>query len=331
MPLISVIIPVYNGEKTIRETIESVLKQTCADLEVIVINDGSQDSTLNIVSSIKDPRLKVFNYSNSGVSASRNRGFDLASGEFISFLDADDLWTSDKLEAQLKALQANPSAAVAYSWVNYITETSEFFRSGNYITMNGNVYDKLLIQNVLENGSNPLIRKQALTEVGGFNKALFPADDWDMWLRLAERYHYVAVPYPQILYRMSPHSASANILNMEAASKRLLEQTFNHAPASLQHLKKKANAAVYNYLSLKALESPLRRQNGIIATRCFWNAIKYDPSVLLRWETMLKMLFKITTVFLLPSRQYVAMKNAFKKVFINQPSSHFHKGIDINV
>jgi glycosyltransferase involved in cell wall biosynthesis len=82
MPLISVIIPVYNSEKTIRETLESVFKQTFSDFEVIVINDGSKDSTLEIISSIQDSRLKVFSYANSGISPSRNRGFSIF---FINF------------------------------------------------------------------------------------------------------------------------------------------------------------------------------------------------------------------------------------------------------
>jgi glycosyltransferase involved in cell wall biosynthesis len=120
MPLISVIIPVYNGEKTIKETIEAVLNQTFSDFELIVINDGSQDSTLDIVSSIQEARIKVFSYPNAGQAISRNRGLSHACGEFIAFLDADDLWTPDKLEAQLKALQANPQAGVAYSWTAWI-------------------------------------------------------------------------------------------------------------------------------------------------------------------------------------------------------------------
>jgi glycosyltransferase involved in cell wall biosynthesis len=85
MTLISVIVPVYNGKKTIRETIESVLAQSFSDFELIVINDGSQDSTLAVLASIQDPRLKIFSYPNAGLSASRNRGFSQASGEFIAF------------------------------------------------------------------------------------------------------------------------------------------------------------------------------------------------------------------------------------------------------
>lgn len=113
LPRISVIIPAYNSENTIIHTINSVLNQTFTDLELIVINDGSQDSTLDIVKQIQDPRIKVFSYSNAGGNVSRNRGLKLAVGEFVSFLDADDLWTPNKLESQLKALEKNLSAKVA--------------------------------------------------------------------------------------------------------------------------------------------------------------------------------------------------------------------------
>ncbi|HBL15031.1 MAG TPA: glycosyl transferase family A, partial [Cyanobacteria bacterium UBA11162] len=110
-------------EKTIKETIESILNQTFVDFELIVINDGSTDSTVDIVTSIQDSRLQVFSYPNAGLAASRNRGIDRATGKYISFIDADDLWTPDKLERQLKALEENPQAAVAYSWTDCIDES----------------------------------------------------------------------------------------------------------------------------------------------------------------------------------------------------------------
>jgi glycosyltransferase involved in cell wall biosynthesis len=303
MPLISVIIPVFNGEKTIKETIESVLNQTFSDLELIVINDGSFDSTLNILSRVRDPRLKIFSYPNAGLSASRNRGFSHACGEFVSFIDADDLWTPDKLEAQLKALEVNPQAAVAYSWVDYIDSTGKFFRSGNHITANGNIYERLLIDNLLENGSNPLIRKQALAETGSFDRQMSAAEDWDMWLRLSARHHFVAVPKPQVLYRMSTNSLSTNVLRMEAAALQLIEKAFVEAPSSLQHLKKRSLATLYHYLTFKTLESPSARQNGLTAARFFWCAMKNDFSVLWQWKTMLKALFKVAVVTSLPPKQ----------------------------
>ncbi|MEB3220224.1 MAG: glycosyltransferase [Nostocales cyanobacterium 94392] len=318
-PVISVIIPAYNAEKMIRETVMSVLNQSFSNLELIVINDGSQDSTLDVLSSIKDSRLQVFSYENSGVCMARNRGIERASGEFISFLDADDIWTPDKLEAQLTALEKNPQAAVAYSWVDYIDEYGNFFHQGNYITINGSAYEKMLVQNILENGSNPLIRREALTKVGVFDESLTPAEDWDMWLRLAELYDFVTVPSVQILYRTSSNSASTNILKMEKSALKLVEKAFSNAPASLQYLKKNTLSTLYHYLTFKSLESPLSRKNGIIATKCFWNTIKNDLSTIWQWQTMSKAFFKISTVLILSPEQYKKIKTIAKKVLIKEP------------
>lgn len=96
---ISVIIPAYNSGNTILETIASVLEQTESDFELIVINDGSTDNTLELLETVRDDRLKIYSYPNGGLPTARNRGIANSNGEFISFLDADDLWTKDKLES----------------------------------------------------------------------------------------------------------------------------------------------------------------------------------------------------------------------------------------
>ena len=312
MPLISIIIPVYNGEKTIKETIQSVLGQTFADFELIVINDGSQDSTLEVVSSISEPRLKVFSYPNAGVSASRNRGIAQAKGEYISFIDADDLWTPDKLETQLTALQAHPEAAVAYSWTDWIDESGEFLRPGSHITNNGDVYAKLLFRDFVGSGSNPLIRTQALEEVGGFNESLTPAADWDMWLRLAASNKFVCVPSAQILYRVSPRSMSTNVWRMETESLQIIEQAFAQAPESIAHLKRQVMAERYKYLTLKTIEGPPERRKGLTAVRFFWQAINYDPAWLQRTRLMLIVLFKIALAIVLPPQQAEGLLRRFK-------------------
>lgn len=302
MATISVIIPVYNGEKTIRETVESVQKQTFADLEIIVINDGSKDSTLDVLATIHDPRLKIFSYPNANQAVSRNRGISHATGDFIAFLDADDLWTPDKLEAQLNALQQNPQAALAYSWTNSINESGEFLRRGSYVSENGDVYAKLLLVDFLENGSIPLIRKQALVEVGNFDPSLTPAEDWDMWLRLASRYPFVGVPRVQILYRVSADSASTNVTRMESACWRVIEKAFTQAPDSLQHLKKDSIANIYKYLTFKVLQGYPARQRGITAARLLSQAIKYDPS-LIKARVLVKVWYTIAVMTLIPSPQ----------------------------
>ncbi|MCL1464460.1 glycosyltransferase [Argonema galeatum] len=309
MPLISVIVPVFNGEKTILVTIESVLKQTFTDFEVIIVNDGSQDATLDIVSCIQDPRSKVFSYPNSGANVSRNRGFYHANSEFIAFLDADDIWTTDKLEAQFRALQDNPQAAVAYSWCDFVDESGKFLHRGSYSTVTGNVCEKLLLGDFLDNGSNPLIRRQAFSEVGGFDESLPAAQDWDLYLRLAARYNFVAVPSTQILYRVSANSISSNVYRLESACLQVLERAFTQAPESLQHLKPYSLANLYKYLTYKVLEAPTERHKGFTAARFLWEALRNDRDRIPEPRILLKILIKIAVVALLPPQKAQTLIN----------------------
>jgi len=303
IPVISVVIPVYNGAKTIKETIESVLQQTYQNFELIVINDGSQDETLAVINSIQDQRVKVFSYSNAGLSASRNRGFARSCGEFIAFLDADDLWTEDKLADQLAALQQNPQAAVAYSWTDHIDENSKFLRPASYSSCNGNVYERLLIGNFLVSGSNTLIRAQALSKVGGFDESLNSAEDWDMWLRLASFYEFVVVPRPQVLYRISPYSMSANIFKMEAASLQVLERAYSKAPAALQHRKKETLGFIYKFLMDKALQDRVRSQRGLKAAKVLVHYLRKDSSLFHSRKLKITLLSKVITANLFPFYQ----------------------------
>ncbi|OUL37626.1 glycosyl transferase family A [Nostoc sp. T09] len=312
MPIISVIIPVYNGEKTITSTIKSVLSQTLSDIELIIINDGSKDSTLEIIKNIYDFRLRVFSYPNAGQAVSRNRGLSLASGEYISFIDADDLWTTEKLEAQLKALQDNPQASVAYSWTNYIDEQGNFLVSGTHTIENGNVYEKLLVSNFIENGSNPLIHRQALVEVGGFDASMTPAEDWDLWLRLASRYSFVGVPSPQILYRVSATSASANLFKMETACLQVINSACVQTSESVTILKAHSMANLYKYLTCKALQEPLNRKKGLAAAKFLAKFFINDFFRLQRLNFTLKLVFKVFVILILPSTMSTTLLSSIK-------------------
>jgi glycosyltransferase involved in cell wall biosynthesis len=310
MAIISVIIPAYNAENTIKETLNSVFNQTFTDFEIIVIDDGSQDATVELLSNINDPRFRFFSYSNAGQGASRNRGLSHANGEYIAFLDADDLWTCDKLEAQLAALQAHPEAGVAYSWSDCIDENSEFLRRGGHLTVNGNAYANLLLVNFLENGSNPLIRRSAIDEVGDFDESLPPAEDWDFYLRLAARYPFIAVDRPQVLYRVSDRSMSANVKKLEKVSLKVLDRAFNCAPSSLQYLKNFSLGNVYKYLTFKALEGKPERHRALIVIRLFGLALKYDKN-LFKTRVFWKILYKVLILFTLSKKSINSIEKHF--------------------
>ncbi|MCJ8279233.1 MAG: hypothetical protein MJK14_04665, partial [Rivularia sp. ALOHA_DT_140] len=182
----------------------------------------------------------------------------------------------------------------------------------------GDAYQQMLIQNILENGSNPLIRRQALINIGNFDQSLTLAEDWDMWLRLASRYDFVTVPYAHVLYRTSSDSASTNVLQIEKACLSFIEKAFNSAPSSLQFLKRKSLTNLYHYLTFKSLEFPSEQKNAIIAIRFLQNIIRNDLSVIMDWETMSKALFKIIMVFLLSPQQYKNYKSRLKRFFFKE-------------
>ncbi|MDY6782131.1 MAG: glycosyltransferase [Cyanobacteriota bacterium] len=277
--MISIIIPVYNGEKTIEKTLNSVFQQTFQDIEILIIDDGSQDKTLEIVNKTGESKLKIHSQKNSGQAAARNKGIELAKGEYIAFLDADDLWTPDKLERQLNSLQTHPEAAVAYSWTDYIDESGSFVQHGRKISAEGDVYSELLTNNFIENGSNVLVRKSALDEVGNFETSLPPAADWDMWLRLAKCYPFVVVRAPQVLYRVSSSSSSSNLVKQETQCLRVIDRAFEASPNLPLSLKKRSRANIYKYLAWKALEHSSSRKNAALAFNFTWNYILNEPAI----------------------------------------------------
>jgi glycosyltransferase involved in cell wall biosynthesis len=280
MSTISVIVPAYNAERTILETITSVLQQTFSDFELIVINDGSTDKTLELLNTVKDSRLKIFSYENGGESVARNRGISQATGEFMAFLDADDLWTPDKLELQLAALQQNPEVGVAYSWAYYIDEKGESLQADQPIFFEGNVYAELLVRDFIVSGSNCLIRREAIESVGEFDPALPCAADWDYWLRLAARWSFVVVPKPQIFYRISSNSASSKVEVMEKCNLIVIERGFQSAPSEMQSLKNQSLANTYRYSAHLYLTRVGTADAAKQAAQKLWMAIRLYPRIL---------------------------------------------------
>lgn len=298
--IISVIIPVFNGEKTIKETVDSVLNQTFTQFELIIINADSTDSTLEIISQIQDPRIKIFSYPQANVAVNRNRGFHHSIGEFITFIDADDLWTPDKLEAQYNALLENPKAAVVYSWTDAIDEQGKFLRRCSHGTWQGDIYAKLLLDDCIGSGSNVMIRQNVLAKVDGFNELLTNAQDSDLWLRLAAITDFICVPKVQIFYRILPNSMSSNILGLEESNLKIIHSAFTHEKAaSLQHLKQYSIANLYKYLSYKALDVSPGKQKPLQVLRILAKAMTSDPLLAVK-PVMFKAFLKLALMTILP-------------------------------
>ncbi|GAB4354640.1 MAG: hypothetical protein Fur0042_23700 [Cyanophyceae cyanobacterium] len=267
MGRVSVIIPAYNAAATIAATVASALGQTYGDLEVIVVDDGSTDGTAAIVSDLgADPRLRLLRYPNGGQAIARNRGIAAAVGELITFLDADDQWTPEKVAEQVRALDENPEAAIAYGWTDYVDGAGRLLHRGSYVSLSGRVLMALAQVNFIESGSNVMVRRSALDAIavataagdGPFEPALVPSEDWDLWLRLAERFEFVAIARPQVLYRVADDSQSANVRRLERSCRACLGRAFGRRP-DLAAVRPVALGNLYKYLLAKALASPPRR------------------------------------------------------------------------
>lgn len=315
MSLISVIVPVYNGNKTIQETIQSVLNQSITDFELIIINSASTDSTLDIISQFQDPRIKVFSYPKANVAVNRNRGLKHATAEFISFIDADDLWTKDKLADHYKALQENPKATIVYSWTDAIDENSRFLRACSRAKWKGDVYAKLLLDDFIGNGSNVTIRTEILREFRGFDESLTNAQDTDMWLKLAAKYDFVVVPKAQILYRILPYSMSSDLVGLEKSNLLVIEKAFARKQASsFQHLKRYSLANLYKYLTYKILNSPLLLRNlSLTALRYIWLTVKHEPYILLK-PIIYKAFLKLIVIIVIPKNLSDKLLSKFPRV-----------------
>ena len=287
MSTISVVVPAYNSQSTIIETINSVLEQTFTDFELIVINDGSTDRTLELLETVQDKRLKVYSYPNGGLPAARNRGIIRATGEFISFIDADDLWTPDKLELQLQALQKNPQAGVAYSWTICMGNNGKSFHPGVSESFQGNVYPNLLVGNFIGSGSNVLIRQQAIESVGYFDESLKSCEDWDYWLRLSPKWEFAVVPKPQIIYRLSSGAMSSKFDVMEKYQTLVLDRAFESAPSELQYLKNRGFAYIYLFMTRLCLSRANDAKVVKQASQKLWKAIRFSPRILLDKEAQL--------------------------------------------
>ena len=215
-PLVSVVVPAFNAANTIAETLHSISRQTYPALEIVVIDDGSSDATADIAWRHGDPRLRVVGKSNGGVACARNAGIRNTKGEFVAFIDADDLWHPTKIAKQLKVLLAgSPEMALVYAPFRLIDGDGRVLASPHKYGVNGWVVHRHFYSNLVGNGSALLIRRSVLEEFGGFDTWLLQqgaegCEDLLLQLRIATRYRFGEVSEYLVGYRRLPDNMSSN-------------------------------------------------------------------------------------------------------------------------
>ncbi len=205
-PSVSVIMPAYNSAKYIGEAIDSVLAQTYPVLEIIVVDDGSTDDTRKIVSQYSIPNTQCIKYiyqENKGPAAARNKGIKEARGEYIAFLDSDDIWMPEKIAFQLARLEKEEKYSMMHSGRNRIMENGIIVDSSLVECSEGRVFDELLMRNFVC-CSSVILKKSCFNAVGYFDENIHNrCEDYDMWLRIARNYEIGVIKQALVTYRVS--------------------------------------------------------------------------------------------------------------------------------
>lgn len=284
MPKVSVIVPVYKVESYIANTIYSVLSQTYVDFELLIIDDGSPDRSIDICRQFTDSRIKIISQANRGLAGARNTGIRHAQGEYLAFLDADDLWTPQKLEKHLIHLENSPDVGVSFSRSAFINEHGEFLNTYQMPRLTNITPLHLLQGNHVGNGSAPVVKKKVFTDIkftanihGSvedfyFDESFKRAEDIECWLRVAiqTNWQIEGIPEALTLYRVNSQGLSANLFQQFESWQQVLEKTRTYAPSLIAQWENLSKAYQLRYLA----RTSVRLRMGSVAVQLINQAIK---------------------------------------------------------
>jgi len=304
--LVSVIIPTYNSAKYISRAVESVLNQTYQDFEIIIIDDGSTDNTGEIVQSIKDDRITYIKQENAGPAAARNKGLEIAKGEYIAFLDADDMWKANKLETQIKCFSQNDKLCLAFSAMDLVNEDLEIIRVKRHRKYTNNELLKQLLTNYPDTVPMPstvMIKKSYLNEVGYFYPELFTGEDFDLWLRLILKgdFEYIDESLTVSYKPESSITSSIDYTITEKCHEKVLDRFFSQENLDKKILKLKNAAYSFIYYDISRLHFYRDRKNAPMdkVLKAFYKSFKYDPlsyfTVFYKGKFLVRIVVKLTT------------------------------------
>jgi len=291
--------PVYNIAAFVRAAVGSVLSQTCADLELIIIDDGSTDSTAGEIAEIDDPRIVFRPVEHGGLPQARNTAAGAAHGRYIAFLDGDDLWVPGILQRQVEFLEANPSAVLSFTSMKMIDEYGQDLGRSIQGWSGTLDFSELLTEDLIGTGA-VVMRRELLDTVGFFDEELERGSDHDYWLRVALAYPTGIFGFPEVglLYRQRAGQLSADWRRKERAWHRLLEKMRRLAPVESVQVAGRACANLDRALAAIAYEN----SELLSALRLFLRALKREPWFLISDKRTWLLGSALLSACVLPSR-----------------------------
>jgi len=283
-PIISIVMANYNYGRFLAAAIESVRAQTFTDWELIIVDDGSTDDSCRIIQSyFADQRIRLHSMSHAGQVTAKNTALAHCSGNFVAFLDADDVWESSKLEKQLQMLAGNPLVGMVYTRRTLIDESGRPLPSRQPLVHRGHALKELFHDNFICY-SSVMVRKQVLEHVGWFDLGLNLAIDFDLWLRIAKHYAIDFVDEPLVQYRIG-HGNLSRRLGERLKTALWIMRRFLHRFGGAEYVQsqevRKAFAQTCCSMALTLRPYSTRQSGGWFA-----RALLYRPGHLLAWRGM---------------------------------------------
>lgn len=310
--MISVVIPVYNVEKFVAEAVQSVLDQTETDFELIIVDDCSPDNSIAICEGFQDERIRIVRHKeNRGLAGARNTGIREARGEYIAFLDSDDVWETSKLEKHKAHLDDNPLLGISFSRSAFIDAEGNRLNAYQMPALEHVSAGYYLCRNPIGNGSAPVVRKEVfkdiafeqsqhgVDELAYFDERFRQSEDIECWIRIRTTtcWRIEGLSEALTLYRLNSGGLSADIPKQLATWEAVIEKTRIYAPELIKEHGAAARAFQLRYLSRQAI----RLNDGFLAAKLAHRSLRCSPSILWREPTRtLLTLFAAYTLILAP-------------------------------
>ena len=297
-PLVSIVVPCFNAEAFLTETLRTVCGQTYRQIEILIVDDGSTDGTAAIANEFArgDDRVRLLQKPNGGLSSARNFGIDHAVGKYISFVDGDDLWVSEKIGKHVAHLEGDEAIGVSYSATQFIDTTGGKLHSRFPKMRNLSDY-YLFCRNPITTGSTAVFRREVFAH-HRFDETLFGYEDVDCWLRIAfappAKWRFEGIPELLTLYRVHSQSLSNKYDQQHESAQRAWKKCYDYAPEQARRFASLAEAFQLRFYARRAIAS----RNFPAARQLMGRAIRADRRIFWRegvrtWVTLLASLLPV--------------------------------------
>ena len=289
-PIVSVVMPVYNVERFVAEAVQSVLDQRFEDFELIIVDDGGTDRSVEICRSFTDHRIRIVSQANRGLAGARNTGIRESLGRYIALLDSDDRWHPSKLMLHVIHLENNGDVDISYSGSRMIDANGRVLRTAMRPQLSAITPQHILLRNPVGNGSSPVIRRRALDRVRfphpdepqrhqWFDESFRQSEDIELWLRMSagRQCKFEGIAGLLTDYRIVGGGLSANIVRQFESWDRAITRTATYAPALIAESRNTATAYQLRYLARRAVQLG----DGPFALSLVCQAMAKDPTILL--------------------------------------------------